>query len=164
MFHRFRAHRTAVSLAHHSDSSFIVSACHRCLQVDYNTSRRFAWLNFVETKWINTVWDLRFWLWWIQTIFTYCLYSCIVWYIGILVPTFCRNLLPPSSTSEMEVESSSKMLVSVYQTAWFHIPEYSNKLLTFRGLSKSWKHFTQRGNSITRRFTICTNNLVYQSN
>jgi len=33
----------------------------------------------------------------------------------------------------------------------------TNKLLTFRGLSKSLKHFTKGGISITMRFAICIN-------
>jgi hypothetical protein len=39
------------------------------------------------------------------------------------IPTFWRNLLPPSSGEKMEEASSSEMLIPIYQATQYHVPE-----------------------------------------
>jgi hypothetical protein len=46
-------------------------------------------------------------------------------YFYRLLPTFWRNLLPPSSTLKMKT-SSSKMLVTTHKTQWCHNPQCYN--------------------------------------
>jgi hypothetical protein len=53
------------------------------------------------------------------------------------LPTFRRNILPPSSTLSMEAVCSSEMFVLTYNTTWCDNPEDHNNILHCRENAKS---------------------------